>query len=104
MNDFGIDPDILDAIKAVLCRYPSVISAGIFGSRARGNYKNYSDIDLAIHAPSLTILEFMDIRNDLSNLPTIFKIDSVHVDETSKPELLANIQRDERIFYSKGDV
>ncbi|MBB6495997.1 nucleotidyltransferase domain-containing protein [Methanococcus maripaludis] len=46
---FGIDDLKLKSIVEVIKKY-SVEKAVIFGSRARGDYKNTSDIDIAIYS------------------------------------------------------
>lgn len=103
MTNFGLDTHILDKIKAVLALYQDVDSAGIFGSRARGDYKNYSDIDIVVHAPTMTTVRLMDLCADLHKLPIIFKMDVVHFDGLDKPELASTIQRDEiEIYSAKG--
>ncbi len=102
MTNFGLSPSVIEHICSVMRHHPLVESAAIYGSRARGDYKNYSDIDIAIHAPGMSLDEYMDIRDELRQLPVIFKIDSVHVEDCSKQELLANIKRDEKKIYVKG--
>ena len=45
---FGLKESILENISNILKKYKEVESAKIFGSRARGDYKNTSDIDIAL--------------------------------------------------------
>ena len=45
---FGLKDSDINAIIAILKRYPDVKEAIIFGSRAMGNYKPGSDIDIAL--------------------------------------------------------
>jgi predicted nucleotidyltransferase len=104
MTDFGLSDDILAKIKNVLARYPKVLSAGIYGSRGRGDYKNYSDIDIAIHGPDLTSNDFSNLRFDIEMLPIIFKMDVAHVEKISNQELLEKIQRDEKQFYQPAGM
>jgi len=101
MTDFGLDPHIIEQIQTVLSRHPLVQSAGIFGSRGRGDYKNYSDIDLAVHAPGMSFEEFLDVVVDIKRLPIIFKFDIVHADSCAKPELRTSIEREEKPIYVK---
>ena len=101
MSDFGLDPAILDDIKNVLGQFPEVLSAGIYGSRAKGTYKDSSDIDLAVHAPNMPDQSFARLSFELNELSLIFKMDVVHVDRISNEELLLKIKRDEKIIYEK---
>lgn len=43
---FGLKEQIIDRIKQVLMKNPGITRAVIFGSRARGDYKYNSDIEL----------------------------------------------------------
>ncbi|MEW5845474.1 MAG: nucleotidyltransferase domain-containing protein [Bacteroidota bacterium] len=55
METFGISEKSYLLIIDVLKSYPEVEAAIIFGSRAKGNYKNGSDIDLALIGESLIV-------------------------------------------------
>lgn len=49
MNEsFGLSAKTLDLLKSAFERFPEIEEARVFGSRALGNYKKGSDIDLAI--------------------------------------------------------
>ena len=47
--NWGLSQSVIQKINGVLSRYPSVQKATLYGSRAKGNYKNGSDIDLTLH-------------------------------------------------------
>ncbi|MCU0664226.1 MAG: nucleotidyltransferase domain-containing protein [Myxococcota bacterium] len=81
MKRFGLDPHLVDLIQGVVARYDRVTQISIFGSRARGDYRPSSDIDLAVFGPTLTDLDFAKLKLDLDALPIIFKMDVVHVDK-----------------------
>lgn len=65
----------------------------MFGSRARGNYKKTSDIDIAI-VGNLTSAEKYKIMNEMDLLDIIYKIDLVFIDEITNSKLLESINRD----------
>lgn len=65
----------------------------LFGSRARGDYKNTSDIDIAIKE-NVTREDQYKIMNEIDLLDIIYKIDLVFIDENTKSELLESINRD----------
>lgn len=48
MTNFGITEKELTQIQKIISEYPEIQTSCIFGSRAMGNYKNTSDIDIAI--------------------------------------------------------
>ena len=64
----------------------------LFGSRARGDHTERSDIDLAVYGmPPEGRAGF---RLDLEELPTLLKFDVVHVDERTDQALKDNIEKD----------
>ena len=65
----------------------------LFGSRARGDYKETSDIDLAI-LNETTREEQYEIMNQIDLLDIIYKVDLVFVDKNTKKELIESIKRD----------
>lgn len=52
-NNFGISDFSFNCICDTLKKYEDIERALIFGSRAKGNYKKGSDIDLAIYGTEL---------------------------------------------------
>lgn len=52
---FGLKEAAIQKICGVFARYPQIEKAVIYGSRAKGNYKNGSDIDLTTHGKDLTL-------------------------------------------------
>ena len=71
----------------------------LFGSRARGDNKERSDIDLAIYGmPKDNQARFW---SDVDDLPTLLKFDLVHVDEYTDAELVKDIEKDGVILYER---
>ncbi len=64
----------------------------LFGSRARGDNRYNSDIDLAVYGmPENNRAEFW---MDCEELPTLLKFDIVHIRDDMDAKFLANIQKD----------
>ena len=67
---------VVHKIRAVLSRYPQVDAAILYGSRAKGNYKNGSDIDLTPRGRSdLSLKVLFRILDDLDELLLPYTID-----------------------------
>ena len=47
-ESYGLRPEDVEEIVAVFARFPAVETALIFGSRAKGNYRPGSDVDIAL--------------------------------------------------------
>ncbi len=71
----------------------------LFGSRARGNAKQRSDFDVGIiRQKPLPLNTFFDLQEDLQNLPTLYKIDLVDLNRTSKDFQKIALQDTKLIF------
>lgn len=71
----------------------------LFGSRARGDNHDRSDIDLAIYGmPKENRAWFW---SDIDDLPTLLKFDLVHVDTDTNAELVKNIEKDGVTLYER---
>ena len=94
INQYGISDKIWQSILKTCFSYPHVKEVRLYGSRARGNYRQGSDIDLAIDAPLMTNKEFSKLWNELDDLPIIFSLDIVHLQSLQNESLLHAIHED----------
>lgn len=46
---YGLTQEIIEKIRSVYSRFPQIEKAVLYGSRAKGNYKTGSDIDLTLY-------------------------------------------------------
>lgn len=92
----GIKIEVIDEIckLAEECSIEKII---LFGSRARGDYKNTSDIDLAISGGNGDRFSFL-VEEDTN---TLLKYDIVNLDYSVQKELLESIRREGRVLYEK---
>ena len=65
MNQYGLDEKIWKQILATCFTDANVDAVILYGSRARGDYKQGSDIDIAIDAPHMTDRAFAMLWNCL---------------------------------------
>lgn len=73
----------------------------LFGSRARGDHRPRSDIDLAIYdMPEENRGAFW---LEAEELPTLLKLDLVHVSPGMNPIFLGNIEKDGVTLYASED-
>ena len=94
MNDFGLRESDLEIILAILKEFPQVQEAIIFGSRAKGNHRNGSDLDIAVKGPDLNleIVSIISYRlNEETSLP--YKFDILDYQSIHNPELTDHINR-----------
>ncbi|QQK74235.1 nucleotidyltransferase domain-containing protein [Salicibibacter cibarius] len=97
-----IDRDLFYIQKA-LEKYPEIEKGIIYGSRALGNYKRGSDVDLAIVGEPVSHRTMVGLNDDLNEVyPLPYMFDLVHYDELSNEDLKNHIDQYGKELYSKG--
>lgn len=100
----GLTQTVLDQIENILNQTldrKKKYSVFVFGSRAQGNFRQYSDLDLWIESvPQLEPQEISNLRENLeiSNIP--IKVDIV-TPEICLPEYLDRIQTQKKLWLPK---
>ena len=93
-NRFGLKSSDLEYIIAILAQNSNVEQAFIFGSRAKGTYKNGSDVDIALKGKSITpeVVERINyLLNEESPMP--YKFDVLNYHTINNHELVEHIDR-----------
>jgi len=85
---FGLSEQVLSQIKEVIQKYDYKFV--IFGSRAKGNFKDNSDIDIAVWG-DVDYDEKVKIKDELTSLDIPYFIDVVFVNSLLKQELINSI-------------
>jgi predicted nucleotidyltransferase len=98
---FGLKEHTIKKIKDVFADFQGIEKALLYGSRAKGNFKPGSDIDLVLAAPGLSLKELFKIENLLDDLLLPWKIDLSLLHQISNPELVDHINRVGIVFYEK---
>jgi hypothetical protein len=68
--EFGLSETTLSTVRAILAAHPKVESAIVYGSRAKGNYKPGSDIDLTLMGSVTSISTLWGPSRATSTNPT----------------------------------
>jgi predicted nucleotidyltransferase len=100
---YGLSERTIAQICAVLALYPTVERAVLYGSRAKGNYKPGSDIDLTLFGAGLTPGLCATMAEALDDLLLPYTIDLSVFAELKHPELEAHIQRVGVVFFERED-
>ncbi len=72
---------IIHHITEVLSQFPMVESVILFGSRARGDHRERSDIDLAVVCPDASIQDWFRMTDVIDEAPTLLKVDLVRFEK-----------------------
>ena len=96
MNETGIRPQIIQEIKELAQKY-GIQKVILFGSRARGDYRKASDIDLAVSGGNIAAFA-LDVEEETT---TLLKYDVVNLDGSVQKELLDVIEKEGVMLYEK---
>lgn len=77
----------------VLGQFPDIEAAYLYGSRAKGNYKTSSDIDIVLKGKNLNIRELSNISLQLDDLLLPYKFDISIYHQIDNDDLLNHINR-----------
>lgn len=94
MTRFGLTESHLSLIKDAVDQFSEIESAVLFGSRAMGNFKKGSDVDIAVKGKefhSNTISRLSALLNEELPLPYFFDI--VHYDTLDSTALIEHIDQ-----------
>ena len=92
MTDLGLNASDLFAVTETFRNDPRILSASVFGSRAKGDYKPYSDVDIVLFG-DLEPLDIERVADDLEELPMVVKFDVVAYGLVENPEFRRHIER-----------
>jgi len=99
---FGLKEATIQKICDVLARYPQVEKAVLYGSRAKGDYKNGSDIDLTLQGgEDLTLTIMYGIMAEFDNLLLPYTIDLSIYRDIKDEDVIDHIKRVGVTFYEK---
>ena len=102
---YGLPQSAVQRICAIFKRYPQVEKAILYGSRAKGNYKNGSDIDLTLRGGAdLSLNVIYKILDDLDELLLPYTIDLSIFNDIRDPDVIEHIQRAGITFYDKSEA
>ena len=96
MRETGIKPIVIEEICDFARKY-NVKKVILFGSRARGNFKEKSDIDLAVQGGDF-IRFMLDVNEETS---TLLSFDIINLDEEIQSELRDSIEKEGKIVYEE---
>jgi len=97
----GLPRKAVQAIQEVLARCPAVEQAVLYGSRAKGNYKHGSDIDLTLKGAALNYRDLLDLTDALDELLLPYMMDVSLYAQIDNPDLREHIDRVGIVFYKR---
>lgn len=94
-------PAIIDAIAKRIGSCPHVEKVILFGSRARGDEQERSDIDVAVVGPEITRKEWLEMRGYMEeDAETLLFIDLIRF-ETASDQMKDSIDKEGVVLYER---
>lgn len=100
-SKYGLPEADLKRIIAQLQQNPKIKKITLFGSRAKGNFKDGSDIDIALIGNNLLLNDILDAAIELDGLNLPFKFDLIIYDQIKEKTLKEHIDRVGIILYTQ---
>lgn len=104
-NKLGLFEADLQNVVSVLIQFPEVEYASVFGSRAKGNFKNGSDVDIALKGKQLSFMivaRINSILNEETSMP--YRFDVLNYETITNNELKEHIDRVGLVIYNKNNA
>lgn len=103
MDGSGLINSEVASIQAVFSKYPQIHEVVLYGSRAMGNYKPASDIDLTLKGKDIDLSLQTKIEFDLDDLMLPYKFDLSIYDKITNPEFTDHIDRVGKEIYNRKE-
>lgn len=99
---FGLPLHAVEKLCAVFHACPQVERVILYGSRAKGNYRVGSDIDLTVEGKGLSLAQLLAMESQIDELLLPWMVDLSLKDRIDNPALLDHIARVGLPFYERG--
>ena len=91
---------LIQKIVATITKTPSVQKIILFGSRAKGDAEERSDMDIAIIAPTISDREWLDLCERIEKIDTLLAIDIARYD-TAGNKFQEKINQEGVVIYER---
>ena len=100
MNN-GLSNLELQNLISVFDSFPKINKVVLYGSRTKGNYKMFSDVDITIFGDNLTNQDLTDIIFAIDDLLLPYNFDISLFKTLKNKDLIDHIERKGELLYSK---
>lgn len=98
---FGLSADVIARLRHVFARYPEIERVVVYGSRAKGNYHEGSDIDLTLEGEAIDLSLMLKLENEVDDLLLPYQLDLSLLAHIDDPDLRAHIARVGQVLYDR---
>ncbi|MCL2186733.1 MAG: nucleotidyltransferase domain-containing protein [Treponema sp.] len=99
--EYGLSNNTISSLFSIFNKYPGIKQVVLYGSRAKGNFRIGSDIDLILKTDNnFTHKDLLHIANDFDDSRMPYFIDVSIYDKLTNLDLKAHIDRVGKVLYS----
>lgn len=98
----GLNGETMEKIMDVFNKFPAIEAAILYGSRAKGNYRTGSDIDITLKGKAISHHTMNKVCRELDDLLLPYTFDLSLFEQIHNPELIEHIERAGKLFYSRS--
>ena len=95
----GLSEATIAKIISVFAAYPQLSKVVLYGSRAKGNYRTGSDINLTLFGEALSYTQLGDIAGQIDDLLLPHTFDISLFKQIDNPDLIEHINHVGIVFY-----
>ena len=99
--EYGLSDTALSKLQNAFSLYADIEKVVLYGSRAKGNHKPYSDVDITLTGNAITYSRLHKLSTDIDDLLLPYQFDISIFHTLTNPDLIDHIQRVGITIYQK---
>jgi predicted nucleotidyltransferase len=96
---YGLSDTVIKELQDVFRRHVNIRKVLIFGSRSKGNYREGSDIDLALIGNGIDYRQLLEILCEIDDLELLYSVDLLDYQKKKGTPIGDHIDRVGQVFY-----
>ena len=96
---FGLSDTVIKELQDVFRRHANIEKVLIFGSRSKGNFREGSDIDLAVIGQGVDYNLLLSILCEIDDLELLYSVDLIDYNKKKGTPIGDHIDRVGKVFY-----
>lgn len=101
---YGLSEQTIEKLTNLFRSFPAIDEVILYGSRARGDNSNGSDIDFTLIGDKLTTDKLFKIADAIDDLLLPYYVDLSILKNIKNQALIESIKTDGKVFYKKFDI
>ena len=100
---FGLPDRTITKLQAVFANHPEIEEVTIYGSRAKGNFREGSDIDISLKGENLNAAALSNLNLEIDDLNTPYFYDISIYHQLNSKDLKTHVEKFGKIFYKRAE-